>query len=132
MLRKVLPVALLASASLASPSADATAVCQYLESQYPAYFAWDPKAKQWTASGHFAYDRVFMNPDPDMVQVDEATAMQAYPEAFEAEAEDLLAKFEKAASGLTEADGEVALSAHSHEDYRTLIALAEEIHDAQQ
>lgn len=45
MLRKILPVALLASASLASPSADATAVCQYLESQYPAYFAWDPKAK---------------------------------------------------------------------------------------
>ena len=45
MLLKMLPAALLAGSSLAAPSADVTAVCQYLESQYPAYFAWDPKIK---------------------------------------------------------------------------------------
>jgi hypothetical protein len=52
MLLRILPAALLASVSLASPSADVTAVCQYLESQYPAYFAWDPKAKHPSAASN--------------------------------------------------------------------------------
>lgn len=42
MLLKILSVASLIGSSLAAPSADVTAVCQYLESHYPAYFAWDP------------------------------------------------------------------------------------------
>jgi len=52
MLLKLLPAVLLASVSLASPAADVTAVCQYLEAQYPAYFAWDPKAKHPTAASN--------------------------------------------------------------------------------
>lgn len=88
---------------------------------------WDPEEQAWVESGNFAYNHAFVDPDPDLVEIDQPTAMQAYPDAFVDDADDLLAQFEQTAQGLTEEDGEVSLSAPVYGD---LLALAEEMLDA--
>ena len=43
---------------------------------------WDPDIEKWVAAGFFPFDKGFMNPDVDLVEVDEASVGKIFPGAL--------------------------------------------------